>query len=184
MEQIEKKDNKLVFKAEIEDSLANIIRRYLNEINVLAIDEVEIFKNDSSLYDETVAHRIGLIPLKMDKSMDKKTNIQLKLVAEKEGNVVSGEFAGKVKPVYENIPITILNKGQELEIVGNARIGKGTEHAKFSPGLMYYRNVQELTLDKDLMGELKNVFPNCEIKEKGNKIVIIDNGKKEINRRL
>ena len=72
MEIIERKENQITFRAEISDSLANAVRRYINQIPILAIDEVEIYKNDSPLYDETVAHRIGLIPLKWIKQSMKK----------------------------------------------------------------------------------------------------------------
>ena len=68
MKQIEKNENKIVFETEIEDSLANAIRRYVNHVPTLAIDEIEITKNDSPLYDEMIANRIGLIPLKSEKS--------------------------------------------------------------------------------------------------------------------
>ena len=67
METIEKTENKLIFSAKIEDTLANAIRRYVHEILVLAVDEVEIHQNGSPLYDETLAHRIGLVPFKMSK---------------------------------------------------------------------------------------------------------------------
>jgi len=77
MDKIEKKENKIIFKAEIEESLANAIRRYLNQIPILAIDEVEIIKNGSALYDEVVAHRLGLIPLKMDKMITEKNKGKL-----------------------------------------------------------------------------------------------------------
>jgi len=64
MKIIEKNKEKLRFVAEINEELTNALRRYANQIPVLAIDEVEISMNDSPLYDETVAHRLGLIPLK------------------------------------------------------------------------------------------------------------------------
>jgi DNA-directed RNA polymerase alpha subunit len=111
MEEIKKTDNKLVFKAEISESLANAIRKYVHKIPVVAVDEVEISRNDSPLYDETIAHRIGLIPLKQTKKEG-----TLKLKSNKEGFVYSGEFQGDIKVVYDRIPITLLNKGQELEI--------------------------------------------------------------------
>jgi len=51
MELIKKDQNKLVFKAEIEESLANAIRRYVYQIPIVAVDEVEISRNDSPLYE-------------------------------------------------------------------------------------------------------------------------------------
>lgn len=180
MELIDKKNNNLVFKTEIGDSLANAIRRYVMEVPVLAVDELEISKNDSPLYDETVAHRVGLIPLKMEKTFKEGSEIKLKLKTDKEGNVYSGELKGGAEVVYDKIPITLLHKGQELEFVANAKVGKGSEHSKFNPGLIFYRNVAEITVDKDLMEEIKKIVPNAEIKEKGGKAVIYDNGRKEI----
>lgn len=179
MKKIEKTGNQLVFTAEINETLANSIRRYLNQIPVLAVDEVEISKNDSALYDETIAHRIGLIPLKMESSAKKKQG-KLKLDVKKEGTVYSGDLKGSPFVVYKNIPITTLNNNKELQLVATVKAGKGSEHSKFSPGLMFYRNVIKIVLDKEFYGEIKKVFPNVEIQEKGNKIMIIDNKKKEI----
>ncbi len=180
MEAINKKNDSLVFKVKIEESLANAIRRYLGEIPILAVDEVEISKNDSALYDETISHRIGLIPLKTDKIVNEKTKGALKLSVKTEGIVNSGELKGDLNVVYDSIPITILTKGQELELVANVRAGKGDEHARFSPGLMFYRNVSEITMGKEFIGEVKKICPNNEIKENGDKIVIVDDKEKGV----
>ena len=136
MKIMNKKDKQIEFIAETVESLANAVRRYLNQIPVIAVDEVEISKNDSPLYGETIAHRIGLIPLKMDKLISEKTIVKLKLSAKKEGIVYSGELTGGVKVVYDKIPITSLKKGQELEIVAIAKVGKGNKHSKISPRIM------------------------------------------------
>ena len=141
MKLINKKENKIMFTAEIEESLANAIRRYMNQIPVLAVEEVEISRNDSPLYDETIAHRIGLIPIKTDETVNVKKTPKLKLNVKDEGMVYSSELKGNFNIVYEKIPITTLNKGQELNIIASVKEGKGEEHAKFSPGLMFYRNV-------------------------------------------
>jgi DNA-directed RNA polymerase subunit D len=176
MELINKNHNEIVFKAEIEDSLANAIRRYINQVPVLAIDEVEIAKNDSALYDETIAHRIGLIPLKSEKT---KANEEIKFkLSVKDKNVYSGDLNGSVDVVYDKIPITTLGEGQELELSATATLGKGEKHAKYSPGLIYYREATELTLDKSLAESVKKIVEN--VKEKGDKIIIIDDKRKEV----
>lgn len=158
MKIIEKTKEKLVFAAEISESLANAIRRSANEIPVLAIDEVEIYKNDSASYDEIVANRLGLVPLKMEKGMNfkedctckgkdcSKCTVQLKLNKKGPGTVYAQDLKGKADVVYEKIPIVILKENQELELVAFARLGKGKEHAKFSPGLVYYRNLAEIEI--------------------------------------
>ena len=138
----------------------NAIRRYVFEIPVLAVDEVEILKNNSPLYDESIAHRIGLIPLEMEKNYTEKTLPMLKLVANKEGTIYSNELKGKVKVVFDKIPITTLDKNQEFEIIAKTKIGKGKEHSKFSPGLIFYRNLVQIKVNKDSK-ELIEKMKNC-----------------------
>ena len=180
MKIVEKKQGQIAFTVDAEVTLANSIRRYVNQIPVMAIDEVEISRNDSPLYDETIAHRMGLIPLK-NKSSNEKVSGKLKLKVNREGLVYSGELKGGQEIVYGKIPLTLLDKGQELEVVATTKMGKGKEHSKFSPGLMFYRNVAEITVDKSLYEEIKKICPDNEIKEKGQKIVILDNKKHEIS---
>lgn len=174
MELIEKKNNKIIFRAGIDESLANAIRRYFGHISVLAIDEVEISKNDSPLYDETIAHRMGLIPLKTDKSVNEKTTASLKLATDKEGVIYSGQLKGGIKVVYDKIPITILNKGQEFELIAKVTAGKGAEHAKFSPGIMFYRNVVNAKIEKDCPQEILENCKKSTIKTDGGKVVVED----------
>ncbi|MCA9487713.1 MAG: DNA-directed RNA polymerase subunit D [Nanoarchaeota archaeon] len=175
MQSINKTDNKLTFSAKISESLANALRRSVNSIPTLAIDEVEISKNDSPLYDETVAHRMGLIPLKMQKSFKEKDEAVLKLKTNKPGTVYSKDFKGDIEVVYGEIPITVLGDDTEINVKAIVRLGKGSEHAKFSPGLIYYRNASEITMDKEFFNKVRETFPENEVKEKGDKIIIEDN---------
>jgi len=180
MKLIKKTDNKIVFQAEVEESLANAVRRYLNQILILAVDEVEISKNDSPLYDETVAHRIGLLPLQTSKVANEKTTAELKLSVKKDGIVYAKEFEGKSKVIYGETPITTLEKGQELELVATARTGKGETHSKFAPGLMFYRNIFDIKIDGDCPKEVVDVCPKKILESKDGKIIVNDASKCEL----
>ncbi len=154
MEVIEKTSEKLIMRIDSGYSLANAIRRTVEEIPILAIDEVEILKNDSALYDEFLAQRIGLVPLKTEKKMSSKTSVNLKLEKTGPCGVFSGDFEGSAKVVYDKIPLTILEKGQKVELVGTAKLGTGMEHAKHIPGLVYYRNVLEVSAGNSKIDEI------------------------------
>jgi DNA-directed RNA polymerase subunit D len=177
MESINKSDGKYIFKAKIGDSLVNAIRRYVGQIQIAAIDDVEISKNDSPLYDETLAHRLGLVPLKQNGKKEGK----LKLSSQAKGFVYSGSLKGDFEVVYDKIPLTLLSEGQEIELSANIGVGKGQDHAKFSPGIMNYRKVTEICLDKEMADKLNNNLSNVEFKAKGDKIFIIDDKEKEVS---
>ncbi len=177
MKIINKKPNQITFSTEIDETLANAIRRYVDQIPILAIDEVEISKNDSPLYDETISHRLGMIPLKTDKTVNEKSTENIALAVKKEGIVYSEELKGEVKPVYDKIPITVLKKGQELEILATAKPGRGNDHAKFSPGLIFYRNLMKIKIDKNCPKEVINVCPQNILKSENGKISVIDENK-------
>lgn len=162
MKLIKMTPEKVIFEVDVNVSLANALRRSINNIPILAIDECDIYKNDSALYDEVVAHRMGLVPLKNQKLKEGET-IELKVKSRgKEGGqeVFAGELGEEV--VYGEIPIVELEKDQELEIVARARVGTGKEHAKFVPGLFYYKNLPKITITKEgeKHKELAELYPN------------------------
>ena len=153
---IEKTPEKMVFEVDMGTSLANAIRRSVNEIPIFAIEEVDIYKNDSALYDQIIAHRIGLIPLNNQKISGKK--IQLKLKA-KGGEVLAGELGKEI--AFPQMPIVFLEKNQELELVARGKEGTSLEHAKFSPGLFYYRYIPkiEISPEGEKQSELAELYP-------------------------
>jgi len=177
MELIEKNDNQIKLISRISTSLANAIRRSVAEIPILAIKECDIYRNDSALYDEIIAHRLGLIPLKNQKLKAGKT-IELKLKAKgKEGGIqVLSEGLGELS-VFQEIPIVLLDKGQEIEIVARAGIGTGSEHAKFAPGLMFYNHLPKIKISKEgeSQSELAELYP--EVFEFKNKLQVKDASK-------
>ncbi len=134
----------LEFITDMPINLANAIRRSVLEIPIMAIEEVEIFKNDSALYDEIIAHRLGLIPIKTNKTSKE---IQFKLVEKGPKTVYSTDLSPKTGTKYK-LPIVILGEKQEIEMIATAKLGKGISHIKFSPGLIYYRhNIDPQILD-------------------------------------
>ena len=130
---------------------ANALRRIcLNGIPIYAVDTVDILSNTSVLADEGIAHRLGLIPIKTELSAvqqdNKSDNIMLTLdsgIASETRTVLSGELKSQdsiVKPISDNIPILTLAPGQSLKFEAHARLGRGTEHAKWNSA-----NVSTLT---------------------------------------
>jgi DNA-directed RNA polymerase subunit D len=144
METIQNTKEKLILRIEANEPLANAIRRSVPEVPTLAIDEVEIYKNDSALYDEVLANRLGLIPLKTEKGMTEKTKINLKLSKKGPGTVYAEDLEGPAEVIYGKIPITLLGENHKLELVATATLGKGITHAKHTPGLCYYRHILEV----------------------------------------
>ncbi len=158
-----KEKQKLSFITDMDISLANAIRRSALEIPIMAIDEIEIVKNDSALYDEILANRLGLIPIKTEKS-GKEIKFKLK------ENGPKLVYSKDIKPSIgtdPNFPIVLLDNDQEIEMVCEARLGKGIDHVKYSPGLIFYRhNLNQEILDFVNVNDKIN-YDEEELKNKG-----------------
>ncbi|ABK78166.1 DNA-directed RNA polymerase, alpha subunit/40 kD subunit [Cenarchaeum symbiosum A] len=128
---------------------ANALRRIcLNGVPVFAVDTVDIVENTSVLADEGLAHRLGLIPLRTDSSEFKNlaeidpddpiNRVMLTLdsgEAAETRTVLSSELVSEdssVKPISDTIPIVELAPGQRIKVEAYARLGRGTEHAKWN----------------------------------------------------
>ena len=59
-------------------------------------------------------------------------------------------------------------------------MGTGRDHAKFTPGIIFFRDIVEINMDKEFEKEISRVFPEEEIKTKGSKISIVDDKEKTI----
>ena len=163
-----KTPEKIIIRTNANESLANAIRRSIDEVQVLAIDEVEIFKNDSALYDELLAHRLGLVPLKTEKGMSEKTKIEFKLSKLGPCTVYSGDLDGNEEVVYSKIPLTILGEGRKLELVATATLGKGIQHAKYVPGICYYRHLSVVKSSSETDAIIQNSTGLIKPEKKGN----------------
>ena len=152
-----KKTNEIVdFEVEgLTPALAAELRRImLSEIPTMAIEWVDFHKNDSVLWDEIIAHRLGLIPLVFDPKLYNMkdececsgkgcSRCQVVLVLKKKGPCVvySGDLVSSdknIRPVYDKIPIVELMENQELEFEAIAQLGLGKEHAKWQGAIVGY----------------------------------------------
>jgi len=145
IEKLKTKGENVTFTLKEADSAtANAIRRVImSEIPVLAIDEVDFYENTSALFDEYIAHRIGLIPIKADLGIEKgKSKVTFSIDCKGPCTVYASNLKTKdkeAKPAYERIPIMKLGEGQSLRLEGIAREGIGKEHAKFQPCFCSYK---------------------------------------------
>ncbi len=166
-------DNIGVFKFEGESNLVvNSIRRIiLDEVPTFAIEDVEFISNDSPLYDETIAHRLGLIPIKTDLTSYvfregcscggigcAMCEVKMTLSQDEEGYVYSGSIKSddpKIIPVDNKIPITKLFGDSKFEVNLKAILGTGREHAKWAPAHTYLRdNENSIELIVESFGQL------------------------------
>ncbi len=147
-------------------SYANAIRRIaLSEVPVMAIDNIVILENSSIMYDELLAHRLGLIPLKTDlskyvlpKDCDCDNSLgclkcSVSLVLDSGDSDSTKEIlSGQLKsvsdtttiPINSDIPIVKVAPGQKVSLEAYARLGTGKEHAKWQAS-----NVSILKLTKE-----------------------------------
>jgi DNA-directed RNA polymerase subunit D len=138
----------------IDRSYANAVRRFcIAEVPCMAIDDVVILENSSVLYDEILAHRLGMVPIKTDleryilpEKCDcgsplgcHKCRVLFVLDAkgkDKVTTVYSGDLVSEdreIRPVSETIPLVKLALGQSVKLEAYARLGRGKEHAKWQP---------------------------------------------------
>ena len=162
MEMIKKTNEEMSFIGEIDVGLANAIRRSVGEIPILAIDECDIYKNDSALYDEIIAHRLGLVSLKNQK-MKKGETVEMKMKAKCKGDdveIMAGLLGDNI--VYPETPIVLLGDKQEIELVARAKSGKGNEHAKFMPGVIFYKHLAKIKIldEGEKYSELADLYPD------------------------
>ncbi len=174
-------------------AFANAIRRsILAEVPVMAIDDVNIYDNTSVLFDEQLALRLGLIPLKADVknfSLPEECKcegkgcptcqVSMTLSAEGPKVVYSGDIVSSdpgVRPADATIPIVELKEKHKVVIEAIARIGTYRKHAKWQAGIVSgYKNMPVLTFREcDLCGECVKVCPRDILKIEGNEVKVAD----------
>ncbi len=128
--------------------LANAIRRAaINSVKTFAIDKVTFYENTSAMFDEYIAHRIGLVPIRTPgKGYNDTDEIVFTLDATGPKTIYSKELESSDKDVRvanENIPIMKLADGQRLRVEGKALMGNARKHAKFQAGLVTFEQSKD-----------------------------------------
>jgi len=147
-------------------ALLNALRRaIISEVPIFAIEDVTFYENTSPMWDEYIAHRLGLIPLRAEwGTYNAESTVRLAL--EKQGPCVvySGDLNvldPGVSVVDPEIPIVRLGKGQRLRVECVARVGTAKEHAKWQAGLASFRPVVKAVVkDKERFKELSGIDPS------------------------
>ena len=173
MKIIKKSKEKLDFIVEgITPATANALRRImLSEVPTLAIEWVEMHDNTSVIFDEMIAHRLGLIPLEFPPEKFNSTNAckcggkgcslcQVVFALEKKGPCIvhSGDLKSSnkaVRPTDRNFPIIELLVNQHLKFEAIAQMGTGLLHAKWQAANASYQYHPDLFID----AEVKKKYP-------------------------
>jgi len=199
---VELKGNKGVLKIEDTDVyFVNSLRRVmLAELPKLAIDDVIIYDNTSALFDELIAHRLGLVPIPTDlQSLVFRSECKcegkgcpsctVRYTLSKEGECVV--YSGDLQPEHPSfaitettIPIVDLMKDQRVILEVEAVLGRGKDHAKWQVVLApRYQMETKITVDKKRMNEVKafvEELPKGLVELKGDKLEVLDPAKTSI----
>lgn len=136
----------------INSSIANALRRsMISDVHTMAIENVSIIENNGPFTDEVIAHRIGLIPIRVtDKSIkEARFTLDVSFDPEKEDeNNIQTVYSKSLKTedpvslVYDDIILTKISNNHKLKLEAIALWGSGYVHSKWSPccGTSFKRN--------------------------------------------
>ena len=141
-------------------SLANAIRRtIINGVKTLAIEDVMVYKNTSSMYDEVLAARLGLILIKTPVELKDKGKFSFKLKEMGPKAVHASDLIPSDKDVTPAAPgmlIINLSEGESLDLEAETVWGNGEAHTKFTPAHVFYHFYPKITIpDSKVKGASK-----------------------------
>lgn len=128
-------------------TFANALRRYtMMHLPILAMDNVTFYDNTSWIFDEYLSHRLGMMPITTPDKLPENTEVTFTLDETGPKIIYSKNLKSSdndISVAKEQIPIITLNENQRLRLEAKARVGYGTEHAKFQAGLTSYEALGE-----------------------------------------
>jgi DNA-directed RNA polymerase subunit D len=134
----------------ITPAFANGVRRAMvADVPTFSVDTVRVIENSSVMFDEQIAHRLGLVPLTTPPGeFELGEAVTLSLDVSGPDTAYSGDLVssdGMVGPADDGIPIIDLKEDQRLEVEADAVLGTGREHAKHQGGVAVgYRHLQRV----------------------------------------
>lgn len=185
-------------------SLINAYRRIiLAEVATMAIEKVYMYNNTSIIQDEVLAHRLGLVPLKVDPRFFEFRNkdesewgaqdsvkYELHTLCEKNprasehetdcdvislnrkvlsssmkwmpiGNQTDIFQPCNMEPLHKDVLLAKMNPGHQIHLEAYAVKGIGSDHAKFQPGMSWYRFLPEIEITREVEGAQAELLQKC-----------------------
>ncbi len=140
-------------------TVLNALRRIItNNLPSFAIEDVTFFENTSALFNEYIAHRLALIPLKFDANAAPDVKVTFSLEATGPTVVYSKDLKSsdeKISPSLSHVPIIVLGENQLIRLEAVAIRGTGREHAKFQNNHASYGYYPELKIKGSKADALK-----------------------------
>ncbi|NYT20420.1 MAG: DNA-directed RNA polymerase subunit D [Methanomicrobiales archaeon] len=175
-------------------AFANSLRRaMISEVPTLAIEDVKIYDNTSALFDEMLAHRIGLIPIRTEEGCfvprDACTcggegcpscSVLFTLSVEGPGMVTSNDLIPqdpRIGPSSPDIPIVKLIKDQKVVLEARAVVSRGREHAKWQPTTACgFKNYPVITINDrcDACGQCVDECPRDILEIRGGRVAVVE----------
>ncbi|MGC8645277.1 MAG: DNA-directed RNA polymerase subunit D [Thermoplasmata archaeon] len=182
---------------------ANVLRRTLmNDIPKLAISKVHfhhgeirqegdrVFSSLTSIFDEMIASRLGMVPLPTDLKMNERETcscggkgcslctVNYSLFMAGPGTVKSGNLVPigdpSFAPVDKEIPIVELNERQAVMIDAEAYLGRARDHARFqvTTGVSYrYGRLLKVSAKEPEVEEIVEKAPRNVVKKDDKEVV-------------
>ena len=171
-------------------AFANALRRIMrSEIPTMAVEFVDFEENNSGMFDELVAHRIGLIPLTFDeKAYSLKSECkcggkgcsrcEVTLVLEKQGpcTVKSGDMKStddSVQPSEKDIPIVELLEGQRLKFEATAQLGVGIDHVKWQAANVGYQYMPIVKVGANADPKIADICPTHVFEKRDGRVKVV-----------
>jgi DNA-directed RNA polymerase subunit D len=147
LEKVEEDGDVLKLKLEdANDAVANALRRgIMVKVPTLAVQTLQITKNGSGLFDETLANRVGQVPFTVPQKFNEEDTLHVAVKKEGPARVTGEDLQTdneEAEPVND-VLLVKLKEGQDLEFEAEAELGYGDEHAKHQGGTVGYEKTGE-----------------------------------------